>query len=60
MRINPSVSQSSVHQQPEPQALERDTERPKIERKPGEPFDVRKADIEIQARWISSEIAHSH
>ena len=42
------------------QALERTAVRPKIERKPGEPFDVRKADIEIQAKWVTSDIAQSH
>lgn len=42
------------------QALERADELPKIERKPGEPFDIRKADIDIQARWVMSDVAHSH
>ena len=42
------------------QPLERAAVRPKIERKPGEPFDVRKADIEIQARWVMSDIGQSH
>ena len=42
------------------QPLERAAVRPKIERKLGEPFDVRKADIEIQARWVTSDIAQSH
>ena len=59
MQANPSVPLQSIRQQPEPHAFDRDTAPPKIERKPGEPFDVRKADIAIQARWVLSEIAQS-
>ena len=59
MQVNPSAPLQPTQQQPEPQGFERDTAQPKIERKPGEPFDVRKADIAIQARWVRSDIARS-
>ena len=60
MQVNPSAPLQPTQQQPEPQGFERDAAQPKIERKPGEPFDVRKADIAIQARWVLSDIARSH
>ena len=59
MQIHPSVPLQPIQQQPQPPGFERDTAQPKIERKPGEPFDVRKADIAIQARWVRSDMARS-
>ena len=60
MQPNTLSTLQPSQQQAATQALERATVRPKIERKPGEPFDVRKADIEIQAKWVTSDIAQSH
>ena len=60
MQVNPSVPSRTIPQQPQPHGFELNAALPKIERKPGEPFDVRKADIEIQARWVLSDVARTH
>lgn len=60
MQVNLSLPSQTNAQQPQPHGSELSTGQPKIERKPGEPFDVRKADIEIQARWVLSDISRTH
>ena len=60
MLVNASAAIQPLQHQPEPRSFERDAAQPKIDRRPGEPFDIRKADIEIQRRWVLSEVTLSH
>ena len=60
MQHNPSSPLPAMPSSSLTHPVEREAIRSKIDRKPSEPFDVRNADIETQARWVFSEMPKSH